>query len=48
MRLLKLPCGILVNFAPKNAIIERYFFDKDQNEILAVDGHILHKYRYGR
>ena len=48
MRLLKHPCGILVNFAPKNAVIERYFFYKDQQEILAVDGHIIHKYRYLR
>ena len=48
MRLLKHPCGILVNFAPKNAVIERYFFDKDQQEILAVDGHIIHKYWYLR
>jgi len=45
MRLLKLPCGILVNFASKNVKVERYFFDKSTNEILAVDGHVIHQYR---
>lgn len=48
MRLLQHPCGILVNFAPKNIVIELYFFDKDQQEILAVDGHTIHKYRHLR
>ena len=45
MRLLKLPCGILVNFASKIVKVERYFFDKSTKEIVAVDGHIIHQYR---
>ena len=45
MRLLKLSCGILVNFASKLVKIERYFFDSETNEIIAVDGHIIHQYR---
>ncbi len=45
MRLLKLPCGILVNFASKLVKVERYFFDSETNEIIAVDGHIIHQYR---
>ena len=46
MRLLKHPCGIIVNFASKTAKVERYFFDRDSNEILAVDGHVIHRYRH--
>ena len=46
MRLLKHPCGILVNFAPKNIIIERYFYDVDHHDIIAVDGHLIHRYRH--
>ena len=45
MRLLKHPCGIIVNFASKTAQVERYFFDKERNEIIAVDGHAIHQYR---
>ena len=45
MRLLKHPCGILVNFATKNVQVERYFYDVETNEILAVDGHAIHQYR---
>jgi GxxExxY protein len=45
MRLLKHPCGILVNFASKIVKVERYFFDRSTNEILAVDGHVIHQYR---
>lgn len=45
MRLLKHPCGILVNFASKNVKVERYFYDKENNEIIAVDGHVIHQYR---
>ena len=45
MRLLKQPCGILVNFAPKNIVIERYFYDIDTQDIIAVDGHLIHRYR---
>ena len=38
MRLLKVPCGIIVNFYPKFATIERYFYDLDNREILTSDG----------
>lgn len=41
LRLTKYPCGILVNFSPCYAIVERYFFDKEVNEVLTVDGHIV-------
>ena len=40
MRLLSCPCGILVNFSPKFATIERYFYDKETNEIVGVDGKV--------
>ncbi len=46
MRLLKHPCGILVNFASKLVKVERYFFDKETNEIIAADGHVIHQYRH--
>lgn len=45
MRLLKHPCGILVNFASKLVKVERYFYDKETNVIIAVDGHAIHQYR---
>ena len=45
MRLLKHPCGVLVNFASKNVKVERYFFDKATNEIVGWDGHIIHQYK---
>lgn len=45
MRLLKHPCGIIVNFASKIVKVERYFYDKGTNEILAVDGHLIHHYQ---
>lgn len=38
MRLTNLTCGILVNFAPKFATIERYFYDSTTQEILTIDG----------
>ena len=41
MRLLKKPCGILVNFSPKYAIIERYIYDVESNNILGMDGRII-------
>ena len=44
LRITKIPCGILVNFSPAYATIERYFYDKDINEILTVDGKIVRKY----
>ncbi len=40
MRLLGCPCGILVNFSPKFAVIERYFLDKQRNEIVGTDGKV--------
>ena len=46
MRLLKRPCGILVNFAGRKAIIERYFYDETTRDILTVDGRVVHKYRH--
>ena len=45
MRLLEKPCGILVNFLPKYDIIERYFYDKESKNILAVDGHIIKNFQ---
>ena len=41
LRLLKVPCGILVNFAPKYAVIERYVYDAEKNNILGMDGQII-------
>ncbi len=41
MRLLKAACGIIVNFAPKFAEIERYFFDAARGVILTVTGEII-------
>lgn len=38
MRLRKAPCGIIVNFAPKYAEIERYLYDAKSNEILTTEG----------
>ena len=38
MRLLKIQCGIIVNFYPKFATIERYFCDADNLEILTSGG----------
>ena len=40
LRLTKFPCGILVNFAPRFATIERYFYDKELGEVLTVNGSI--------
>lgn len=44
MRLLKKPCGILVNFAPKFATIERYLFDKEEDNIMSMDGSVIQKW----
>lgn len=44
MRLTRLPMGILVNFSPKSAEIERYFFDAHRNEIISIDGTILTRF----
>ena len=38
MNLTKFPCGILVNFQPIYATIERYFSAEDKHEILTVAG----------
>ena len=38
MRLTDSMCGILVNFKPKYAVVERYFYDSNTQEILSVDG----------
>ena len=43
MRLLRKPCGILVNFSPKFATIERYLFDIEEANIMGVDGSVIHK-----
>lgn len=40
LRLLHVSCGILVNFAPKYMEIERYFYDKDSQNIITTDGSI--------
>ena len=44
MRLMKATVGILVNFYPKFAEIERYFYDKDDNEIYGSDGFSIRKF----
>ena len=44
MRLTKLPMGILVNFSQKSAVIERYFFDTQNNEIISMDGTVLSRF----
>ena len=41
LRLLRKPCGILVNFAPNFATIERYLYDAETNNILGMDGHVI-------
>lgn len=38
MRLLSAPCGILVNFAPRYAEIERYFYDSELKRIVTTEG----------
>jgi GxxExxY protein len=40
MRLLGCACGILVNFAPQFATIERYFLDNESNMIIGTDGKV--------
>jgi GxxExxY protein len=41
MRLLKTPCGIIVNFYPKFYKLERYFFGSETRELLTVEGNPL-------
>ena len=43
MRLMKASIGILVNFYPKFAEIERYFYNPDDNEIYGSDGFPIKK-----
>ena len=45
MRLSRSAMGILVNFAPKSAVVERYFLNKDTNEICDTNGNSLIFYR---
>lgn len=44
MRLLQLPCGILANFLPSIARIERYFYDRETREIVDVNGHVVRSF----
>ncbi len=43
MRLVEAPIGILVNFAQKAAVVERYFYDKQTKEICDINGNPFHK-----
>ena len=43
MRLLNMPCGILVNFSPRYAEIERYLYDKELKNIMSIDGRPFQK-----
>lgn len=45
MRLVGAPVGILVNFYPKFAEIERYFFDIETEEIYGSDGFPVQLFR---
>ena len=45
MRLLNKPCGILVNFAPRNYNVERYFYDQETKDIITVDGKIFYNFK---
>ena len=38
MRLLSMPCGIIVNFFPKYATVERYFYDVERRVMLTSTG----------
>lgn len=44
MRILKTSVGILVNFYPRFAEIERYFFNAENNEIYGSDGFPIRKF----
>lgn len=48
LRLLKKPCGILVNFAPRNYELERYIYDKENNNILGIDGKNIYDFKARR
>ena len=43
MHLCRPKAGILINFAPKSCVIERYLFDDIQDAILTIDGKIIHR-----
>ena len=47
MRLLKMPCGILVNFMPQYAEIERYFYDDEKRTIVPAS-RTVQGYKTGR
>ena len=44
MRLMKASVGILVNFYPRFAEIERYFYDSESNEVYGSDGFPIKKH----
>lgn len=46
MHLLKLNCGILVNFAPRHLELERYLYDEDLDDIINIYGAPIAKYRW--
>lgn len=41
MRLLKKSCGVLVNFTPRKALVERYFYDDETMSVYTVDGIVI-------
>ena len=41
-------CGVLVNFYPTSALVERYFYDKKTNQIISTDGHVIYNYNQKR
>ena len=45
MRLTKKQAGILVNFATKSAVVERYFYNPQNNEILNTEGICLTRFQ---
>lgn len=45
MFLTKASCGILVNFMPSFATIERYFYDDTKHDIVTVNGTTIQRQR---
>ena len=43
LRLTEASCGILVNFAPKSCVIERYFYDCKSQLMYSSDGEVLRR-----
>lgn len=41
MRLLEKPCGLLVNFYPSYAVVERYFYDSENRCVVGVNGQLI-------